>query len=92
MQVFRSHKLNALVGGWVISLGLGGSAHWWKTKHNQHHATPNKMHADTKAAVDPDIDTVPLIAWHEELVKQVSRTARSWGSLGFLVIIIISLS
>lgn len=71
-QVFRSHKLNALVGGWIISLGMGGSSHWWKTKHNQHHATPNKMDHDNKHAMDPDIDTVPLIAWSEALLKQVN--------------------
>ncbi len=69
--MFRSHKLNALVGSVVVCVGMGGSSHWWKTKHNQHHATPNKMDAEDKHPVDPDIDTVPLIAWNEALLKQV---------------------
>lgn len=34
-QVFRSHKMNAFVGNITIGLGIGGSAHWWKNKHNQ---------------------------------------------------------
>ncbi|KAJ9529208.1 hypothetical protein QJQ45_007866 [Haematococcus lacustris] len=75
-QVFRSHQWNAFVGGLVISLGLGGSSHWWKSKHNQHHATPNKMSSDNTQAVDPDIDTVPLIAWSEALLKQVNLPDR----------------
>jgi hypothetical protein len=27
--------MNAAVGNIVIGLGIGGSAHWWKNKHNQ---------------------------------------------------------
>lgn len=46
-----------------------------QTKHNQHHATPNKMTEDHQAT-DPDIDTVPLIAWHETLMKQVRTDIR----------------
>lgn len=37
----------------------------------QHHATPNKMDADSSTAIDPDIDTIPLFAWNEALMKQV---------------------
>eukprot|EP00955_Chlamydomonas_euryale_P015468 165646-Chlamydomonas_euryale.AAC.2 len=32
----------------VLALGMGGSAHWWKNKHNRHHATPNRLDSDTK--------------------------------------------
>lgn len=77
-QVFTSHKTNYTLGSIVVGLGLGGSSHWWKTKHNQHHATPNKMSHDDKTAVDPDIDTVPLIAWSEALLRQVG----CWVFLG----------
>eukprot|EP00199_Chlamydomonas_sp_CCMP681_P000537 CAMPEP_0119106878 /NCGR_PEP_ID=MMETSP1180-20130426/6757_1 /TAXON_ID=3052 ORGANISM="Chlamydomonas cf sp, Strain CCMP681" /NCGR_SAMPLE_ID=MMETSP1180 /ASSEMBLY_ACC=CAM_ASM_000741 /LENGTH=471 /DNA_ID=CAMNT_0007092277 /DNA_START=33 /DNA_END=1448 /DNA_ORIENTATION=+ len=76
-QVFRSHKLNATVGNLVIGLGIGGSAHWWKNKHNQHHATPNKVD-DNGKPVDPDIDTIPLLAWSEDLMKQVNTTDRGF--------------
>jgi fatty acid desaturase len=36
---------------------------WWKHKHDQHHACPNELDGDTAAPLDPDIDTLPLIAW-----------------------------
>jgi fatty acid desaturase len=44
--VCTNSKWNSFLGGFVINLGMGGCAHWWKTKHNQHHATPNKMNEE----------------------------------------------
>jgi len=37
---------------------------WWKNKHNGHHAVPN-LHNSSAVAQDgdPDIDTMPLLAW-----------------------------
>jgi hypothetical protein len=37
---------------------------WWKNKHNGHHAVPN-LHNSTATSQDgdPDIDTMPLLAW-----------------------------
>jgi fatty acid desaturase len=42
----------------------GFSLQWWKNKHNGHHAVPN-LHNSTALAQDgdPDIDTMPLLAW-----------------------------
>lgn len=74
-QVFKDRRLNAVLGGLILNLGMGGSSHWWRTKHNQHHATPNRLD-DNKMAVDPDIDTIPLIAWDKELLKQVEPSQR----------------
>jgi len=85
-QVFKKSFWNNLIGTVIIDLGMGGSAHWWKNKHNQHHATPNKMTADEKAAVDPDIDTVPLIAWNEALLKQVATSDRGIISLQHILV------
>lgn len=76
LQVFKNSYWNTIVGGIIINFGMGGSTHWWKTKHNQHHATPNKMTEGHKQAVDPDIDTVPLIAWSTDLYKQVPASER----------------
>lgn len=42
---------------------MGGSPHWWKGRHNRHHASPN--HDET----DLDIRTLPVFAWDK---KQVS--------------------
>ena len=42
----------------------GYSVQWWKNKHNGHHAVPN-LHNSTATSQDgdPDIDTMPLLAW-----------------------------
>jgi len=46
------------------NLAQGFSCAWWKDKHNRHHAVPN-VHASGASALngDPDIDTMPLLAW-----------------------------
>lgn len=85
-QVFKKSFWNNLIGGIIIDLGMGGSAHWWKNKHNQHHATPNKMTDDKGAAVDPDIDTVPLIAWDEAFLKQVAPGDRGIISMQHILV------
>jgi fatty acid desaturase len=43
----------------------GFSVSWWKAKHNQHHATPNV------AGFDPDIDTMPFLAWYEDELQTI---------------------
>lgn len=70
-QVFRSRRLNNFVGLILGCVFLGFSADWWKTKHNTHHAAPNELDHDCKAAVDPDIDTLPLIAWSVEMLESL---------------------
>jgi len=61
-QVFKTRKLNHLMGGMIGDLLVGFSVRWWNAKHNLHHATPNI------AGYDPDIDTLPLLAWSENLI------------------------
>lgn len=73
-QVMRSNKWNNFIGATILGLGMGGSAHWWKNKHNRHHATPNRLDGDN--VLDPDIDTIPLIAWDEKLAKMVPVSRR----------------
>jgi hypothetical protein len=43
---------------------LADSVQWWKNKHNGHHAVPN-LHSSSAVSQDgdPDIDTMPLLAW-----------------------------
>jgi len=37
---------------------------WWKNKHNGHHAVPNLHNSSLQSQDgDPDIDTMPLLAW-----------------------------
>jgi len=63
-QYFQKRKygdLNGLIWG---NLAQGYSIGWWKNKHNGHHAVTN-LHGSSAEAQDgdPDIDTMPLLAW-----------------------------
>lgn len=52
------------------NLAQGFSVSWWKDKHNRHHAVPN-VHAGEagSAFADPDIDTMPLLAWSSKMAE-----------------------
>eukprot|EP01026_Neomeris_dumetosa_P059218 TRINITY_DN5527_c0_g3_i4.p2 TRINITY_DN5527_c0_g3~~TRINITY_DN5527_c0_g3_i4.p2 ORF type:complete len:243 (-),score=14.13 TRINITY_DN5527_c0_g3_i4:145-873(-) len=47
----------------------GFSNEWWKRKHNTHHALTNQLNQENQA-VDPDIDTLPYLAWSEEQISK----------------------
>jgi len=58
----------------------GFSVHWWKTKHNSHHAVPNLVASSKEAADgDPDIDTMPFLAWCSSMAKQANDPENPWG-------------
>lgn len=63
-QVFKYRKYGDLAGVFWGNLMQGYSMQWWKNKHNGHHAVPN-LHNSTATSTDgdPDIDTMPLLAW-----------------------------
>jgi len=57
----------------VYGLGCGMSGCYWRNQHNKHHATPQKLGAD------PDLQTLPLIAFHKLIGKRVrSAFGRLW--------------
>ncbi|KAL2621888.1 hypothetical protein R1flu_002093 [Riccia fluitans] len=70
-QVTDNRKFNSYFGGlFVGNVMTGFSLGWWKTKHNVHHAVTNEC--DEKYnPIDPDIDTVPLLAWSKEILDTV---------------------
>jgi hypothetical protein len=59
-QVFSKRKYGDLGGLFWGNLMQGFSVQWWKNKHTGHHAVPN-LHSQDGG--DPDIDTMPLLAW-----------------------------
>lgn len=73
-QVFRHRSFNTVAGYFIGNVALGFSVDWWKSKHNVHHAAPNELD-ENHHAVDPDIDTLPLLAWSNEMVATVSNAA-----------------
>jgi fatty acid desaturase len=62
-QVFKNRRWNNFMGYIMGNVSQGFSVEWWKAKHNLHHAVPNV------AGGDPDIDTMPFLAWSEKLVE-----------------------
>jgi len=43
----------------------GGSARWWRNRHNKHHAMPNMI------GQDGDLNTTPFFAWDPVLAQKV---------------------
>jgi len=79
-QVFKKRKYGDLSGVIIGDLMQGFSMQWWKNKHNGHHAVPN-LH-NTSAVTqdgDPDIDTMPLLAWSLHQARSF-RELRADGS------------
>jgi len=63
-QVFKQRKYGDLAGIFWGDLMQGYSMQWWKNKHNGHHAVPNLHNTSAMTSDgDPDIDTMPLLAW-----------------------------
>eukprot|EP00339_Tiarina_fusa_P004960 CAMPEP_0117020320 /NCGR_PEP_ID=MMETSP0472-20121206/15466_1 /TAXON_ID=693140 ORGANISM="Tiarina fusus, Strain LIS" /NCGR_SAMPLE_ID=MMETSP0472 /ASSEMBLY_ACC=CAM_ASM_000603 /LENGTH=483 /DNA_ID=CAMNT_0004725503 /DNA_START=42 /DNA_END=1490 /DNA_ORIENTATION=- len=63
-QVFKNRFYGDLHGVFWGDLMQGFSVQWWKNKHNGHHAVPN-LHNSSAVSTDgdPDIDTMPVLAW-----------------------------
>jgi cytochrome b involved in lipid metabolism len=78
-QVYRYRRYGDYSGLFWGGVMQGFSTQWWKNKHNGHHSVPN-LHNSTATAQDgdPDIDTMPVLAWS---VKQAQsfRELRSDG-------------
>eukprot|EP00803_Ostreobium_quekettii_P006432 evm.model.scf_162EXC.11 EVM.evm.TU.scf_162EXC.11 scf_162EXC:68504-69934(-) len=73
-QVFKNRTWNNCFGYLIGDVWLGFSVDWWKNKHNQHHAVPNELDNE-KFAVDPDIDTLPLLAWSADMLETLPDSA-----------------
>ncbi|RKO87963.1 fatty acid desaturase-domain-containing protein [Blyttiomyces helicus] len=65
-QVFQNRFYNDAVAYFMGNVAQGFSIAWWKHKHSTHHAVPN-VHE-----TDPDIDTLPFLAWSEHALDGFS--------------------
>jgi len=78
-QVFENRKYNNWAGLLIGNIFQGFSVDWWKKKHNQHHAVPN-VHGQ-----DPDIDTMPFLAWSEHALEGFTDPAARKGMPKFVI-------
>jgi fatty acid desaturase len=78
-QVFDNRWYGDLMSYLIGNVCQGFSVEWWKNKHNTHHAVPN-MHESAPEAHDgdPDIETMPVLAWSLKLARKV-QTAGAVG-------------
>ena len=60
-----NNKLDILIQTFYEGLLKGGSARWWRNRHNKHHAMPNSIEHDG------DLRTTPFFAWDSVLIRQV---------------------
>jgi fatty acid desaturase len=57
----------------LYGVGCGMSAGWWRSQHNRHHATPQKLQHDV------DLDTLPLVAFNSAIAARTkSPVIRTW--------------
>jgi fatty acid desaturase len=77
-QVFQNRALGDLAGIIIGNVFQGFSVAWWKNKHNTHHAVPNLVESSPDAHDgDPDIDTMPILAWSLTMAKKSQDS--KWG-------------
>jgi len=66
-QIFKSGRWNDWTSMIIANLLVGISYGWWRSKHNRHHANPNKV------GFDPDIDEGALAMTPEQATRERSR-------------------
>ena len=62
-------KIDKKIQNLVIGFGLFVDGSMWNSMHNKHHATPQKI------GHDMDLDTAPLVAFHDKIVINNFQTA-----------------
>lgn len=58
----------------VYGVGCGMSGAWWRNQHNKHHSMPQKIGHDV------DLNTLPLVAFTEKVIKKTGAFQKSWLS------------
>lgn len=56
----------------IYGLGCGMSGGWWRSQHNKHHSMPQKL------GYDVDLNTLPLVAFTEKVVKRIGFPLKTW--------------
>lgn len=56
----------------LYGVGCGMSGSWWRNQHNKHHSMPQKIGHDV------DLNTLPLVAFTEKVVKKIGMSMKWW--------------
>lgn len=84
-QVFDKRVHGDMLGLFWGNLMQGFSVSWWKNKHNGHHAVTN-LHSTSAESQDgdPDIDTMPLLAWSLKQAQSLRELAADGKDSSFV--------
>lgn len=70
----------------IYGFGCGMSGGWWRNQHNKHHSMPQKLGHDV------DLDTLPLVAFTNKVVKRIGFPMKIWIRVqGFLFPVVTTL-
>jgi fatty acid desaturase len=69
-QIFKSGRWNDWTSLIIANLLVGISYGWWRSKHNRHHANPNKV------GVDPDVAVGVIAMTPEQATRERGRLMR----------------
>jgi hypothetical protein len=88
-QVFNQRKYGDMFGLFWGNIMQGFSVQWWKNKHNGHHAVPN-LHSSSALSQDgdPDIDTMPLLAWslqQAQSYRELQKDGKDGAFVKFMI-------
>jgi hypothetical protein len=88
-QVFNQRKYGDMFGLFWGNVMQGFSVQWWKNKHNGHHAVPN-LHSSSALSQDgdPDIDTMPLLAWslqQAQSYRELQKDGKDGAFVKFMI-------
>jgi fatty acid desaturase len=75
-QIFRTRRVNDVVGLLHANLGIGLSYGWWVDKHNRHHAHPNHEHKDPDVAIGALAFTAGQARSKRGLIRFIARHQR----------------
>jgi len=80
-QVFENRLGGDIMGLFLGNFIQGFSVDWWKNKHNTHHSIPNLHESeDDLHDGDPDIDTLPFLAWSTTMADKARRDPSGWSA------------
>jgi fatty acid desaturase/predicted heme/steroid binding protein len=88
-QVYKKRRYGDYSGLFWGGVMQGFSAQWWKNKHNGHHAVPN-LHNSSAVSQDgdPDIDTMPVLAWslkQAQSFRELQSDGKDSGFVKFMI-------
>ena len=77
-QIFKSGRWNDWVSLIIANLLVGISYGWWQSKHNRHHANPNKEGADPDIALSAIAMTPALAIRHRSRLMRWLVAHQGW--------------